>query len=240
MSADLDTLALSPAVSARTVLAAGTWLTWSVDGEPQHAPYFEDDGTPVLVLERRTSEALLRAGTLSTTSYVLPRLGVLRFSGSVWPVAGRAFLAAVQQFRLQHAECEDCCGPLRSHLVGVRLEDVAFAVGGAGVFQPVDLDAFLAATPDPILTRSVQVRAHLNADHHDELRILASRLLGVPEPRVAATTLDWIDAQGVDLTVIGEEGSGTYRFPFRVPLTAMDDLGGRLHQLLNHPGAHPC
>ena len=43
-----------------------------------------------------------------------------------------------------------------------------------------------------------------------------------------------------DLTVIGDDGSGTYRFPFRVPLTAMDDLGGRLHQLLNRPGAGPC
>lgn len=234
----MNSAALSAAESARTVLAAGSRLTWAADGEDHHAPYFEDNGTPVLVVNRLTSEDMLDAGSLSTTSYVLPRLGVLRLGGSAWPVAGDTFLASVRQFRLTHAECDDCCGPLRSHLVGVRVEWVELAAGGAGVFEPVDVDDFLAAAPDPILAHSVQVRSHLNAEHHEELRMLASRLLLMPEGDVAAAALEWVDAQGVELAVIGEEGSQTFRFPFRVPLTTMDDLGGQLHRLLNQPGPH--
>lgn len=233
-------MSLSPAASARTVLAAGAWLTWTTDGGDHHAPYFEDSGTPVLVVDRSTRDDLLAAGSMSTTSYVLPSLGVLRISGSPWPVANDTFLASVREFRLQHAECDDCCGPLRAHLVGVRIERVEFAPGGAGYFESVDVDAFLAAAPDPILTRSVRVRAHLNADHHEELRMLAARLLGLAGTDVAAATLEGIDALGVDLAVIGREGSRMFRFPFRVPLTSMDDLGGQLHQLLNQPGPYPC
>lgn len=231
---------LSPAACARTVLAAGTWLTWTADGADCWAPYFEDGGTPVLLVERRTNDLLIDASYVSTTSYVLPTLGVLRIGGSPWTAVGNACLASMRAFRLQHGECDDCCGARRSHLVGVRIDRVEFAPHGAGVFAEIDLDAFLAAEPDPIVTHSVRVRTHLNAEHHEELRVLAARLLGVAEDDIAAATLEWIDALGVEVAVIGAEGSRSFRFPFRVPLTSMDDLGGQLHQLLNQSGPSSC
>ena len=90
------------------------------------------------------------------------------------------------------------------------------------------------------MTHSVRVRSHLNAEHHEELRILASRLLAVPEVEIAGATLEWIDALGVEVAVIGSEGARSFRFPFRVPLTSMDELGGQLHRLLNQPGPYSC
>ena len=45
--------------------------------------------------------------------------------------------------------------------------------------------------------------------------------------------MEWIDTLGLDLGIIDGEGASAVRLPFRVPLTSMDDLGGRLHRLLN-------
>jgi len=216
------------------VLAAGTWLSWNTDDHSFSAPYFEQGGEPVLLVERQASEALLSAGYAISESHLLPELGTLRLGGALWPVAGDTYLAAVREFRLLHAECADCCGPLRSHLVGVRLDRVELAPPGADGFIPIRLDAYAAAVPDPVIGESVRVRTHLNSEHSGDLLLMASRLLGVPTDELAAASVDWIDAHGLDLTVIDDQGSHTLRCPFRQPLTTMDDLGRRLHWLLNH------
>ena len=103
--------ALSPACRARTILAAGSWLPWRTDDVALHAPYIEQDGTPMLLVERATADELLSAGTVSIESAALPELGVLRMVGSVWPAADDSQLAALRQFRNEHAACSDCCGP---------------------------------------------------------------------------------------------------------------------------------
>lgn len=231
---------LSPATRARTALAACSWLSWSPGDEESRAPYFERSGFPVLLVERQTSLQLLDAGYAEAELVALPELGTVRLSGALWPVAGNAYLEAVRDFRLEHAECADCCGPRRSHLVGIRVENVEVVDPTSGQAEPVDLDAYAGAAPDPIIAHSLSVRAHLNTGHHDDLVLLASRMLGTPSERLVAVAVEWIDAWGLELAVIDDEGATTHRLPFRVPLTTMDDLGGQLHQLLNRSGSDPC
>jgi uncharacterized protein DUF2470 len=228
---DAAIAALSPACRARTILAAGTWLPWRTEDNAQHAPYLDQDGTPLLLVERASADALLTAGLVSVESDALPELGVLRLRGSVWPAVGNGQLAALRQFRAEHATCADCCGPLRTSLVGVRIDAVTLATGGAPA--PVDLDAYVEARPDPVIARSLRVRMHLNTDHPDDLLVLASRLFGRPRDEIAAVSVEWIDNLGLDLSVIDQDGAASVRLPFRVPLTTMDDLGGRLHHLLH-------
>ena len=244
---------LSPACRARTILAAGTWLPWrtvtSKGGRPpsdpppraqqhtgaretaQHAPYLDQDGTPLLLVERTTADTLLTAGEVAIESDTLPELGVLRLHGSVWPAVSDRQLAALRQFRSEHAACTDCCGPLRTSLIGVRVDAVDLTTGGSTTL--VDLDAYVEARPDPVIARSLRIRMHLNADHADDLLVLAARLLGTHRDQLAGVTVEWIDNLGLDLALVDEDGGSSLRLPFREPLTNIDDFGGRLHSLLH-------
>ena len=235
--------ALSPATRARTALAACSWLSWStpdglLDDHPDHsrAPYFDSSGSPVLLVERRTSDELLELGHAATELAALPELGLVRLQGELWPVAGNAYLNALRQFRLEHAECADCCGPRRSHLIGLRVDRVEVTDPDDGEVTSVDLDDYAAADPDPVITHSLSVRGHLNAMHGDDLIRMASRTLALPAEDVLAVSVDWIDAWGLEISVIDEDGAGTHRLPFRNPLTTMDDLGGQLHAFLRNTG----
>jgi hypothetical protein len=225
----LAVVTLSPAVRARTILAAGSWLPWRTNDAVAYAPYLEQDGTPMLVVERAVAEDLLAAGEVSIESEALPELGVLQLLGSVWP-ATDSQLSALRQYREEHAACGECCGPTRTHLVGVRVGVVTLTTAARSVV--VDLDAYAAAQPDPVIAQSLQVRTHLNLDHADDLVILVSRLFGTPRRELAAVTVEWIDALGLDLCYVDKQGATAVRLPFRTPLTSMDDLGGRLHRLI--------
>ncbi len=231
---------LSPAIRARTALAACSWLSWSSpDDHPDQlsrAPYFDSSGSPVLLVERRTSDELLDLGHAATDLAALPELGLVRLQGELWPVAGNAYLNALRQFRLEHAECTDCCGPRRSHLIGLRVDRVQVTDPGDGEVTSIDLDEYAAAEPDPVITHSLSVRGHLNAMHGDDLIRMASRTLALPVEGMLAVSVDWIDAWGLEISVIDEDGAGTHRLPFRIPLTTMDDLGGQLHAFLRNTG----
>jgi len=229
---DVAIVALSPACRARTILAAGSWLPWRTEDAAAHAPYLEQDGTPLLLVERATADELLGAGVVSIESDALPELGVLRLHGSVWSAVGDRQLAALRQFRTEHVACADCCGPLRTSLIGVRVDAVTLASSG-GSTTSIDLDAYVEAQPDAVIARSLRVRGHLNTDHPDDLLVLASRLFGRPRDEFAGVAVEWIDTLGLDLAVVDEDGASSVRLPFRVPLTNLDDLGGRLHHLLH-------
>ena len=116
-------------------------------------------------------------------------------------------------------------------MIGVRVDAVALATGGSAT--PIDPDAYTEAQPDPVISGSLQVRMHLNTDHGDDLLVLVSRLFDRPRDEIAGVAVEWIDNLGLDLAVIDEHGGSSVRLPFRVPLTSMDDLGGRLHHLLH-------
>ncbi len=230
-SRDLAIAALTPAVRARTILAAGSWLPWRADDLERQSPYLDQDGTPLLVVERTTADDLLRVGGVSVASDALPELGILELLGSVWPAVADGQLAALRRYREDHVACAHCCGPLRTHLIGVRVDAVALAEPDAPP-APVDLDAYAAARPDPVIAHSLRVRGHLNSEHADDLVVLASRLFGTPRAQLAGVSVDWIDALGLDLAVVDDAGATAVRLPFRTPLATMDDLSGRLHRLL--------
>ena len=230
-SRDLAIAALTPAVRARTILAAGSWLPWRADDIEQQAPYLDQDGTPLLVVERAAADDLLRVGAVSIASDALPELGTLQLVGSAWPAVADSQLAALRRFRADHVACAHCCGPLRTHLVGVRVESVALAAPEAPPVR-IDLDAYAAARPDPVIAHSLRVRGHLNSEHAEDLVLLASRLFETPRAQLAGVSVDWIDALGLDLAVIDDAGATAVRLPFRTPLTTMDDLSGRLNRLL--------
>lgn len=229
---DLAIAALTPAVRARTILAAGSWLPWRAGDTERHAPYLDQDGTPLLVVEQAGADDLLQAGEVTIASDVLPELGTLELLGSVWPAVADGQLAALRRFRADHTACADCCSPLRTHLIGVRVDTVALAAPDTGRWS-IDLDAYAAARPDPVIAHSLRVRAHLNREHAADLVILASRLFGTPPAQLAGVSVDWIDALGLDLAVIDGRGATAVRLPFRTPLTTMDDLSGRLDRLLS-------
>jgi hypothetical protein len=226
-------LGLTPAERARTIVAAGTWLRWATDSEDCLTPYVEEGGSPVLLVERVESERILRRGYTSTESAVLPSLGRVRLGGEPWPVAGGATAAAAQQFRVDRADCVECCGPRRTHLVCVRLDRVEIMPADGERFETIDLDAYEAAQPDTIIARSPHVISHLNTEHADELVVLASHLTGQSRSALAAASVQWIDARGIELSLIDHTGARDLRFPFRRPLSTMDELGHHLHRLLN-------
>jgi hypothetical protein len=229
---------LSAATRARTVVASASWLSWSAGGEIFRAPCFEQGGSPVLLVERQMREQLLDIG-YAATSVEVPALGVVRLGGELWPVAADRYLNEVRQFRLQHAECADCCGPRRTHLVGVRIDHVELASPEGGEYESVDLDAYAAAPPDEVIARGPEVAGHLNSDHHDDLVTLAAHLLNVSRNSLAAVRIEWIDSLGLEMAVIDEHGSNISRFDFRRPLTTIDELGGHLRGLFHQGDAEP-
>ena len=114
---------MSPATRARTALAACRWLS-APDDANGRAPYFEDCGCPVLMVERSTSAQLLDIGRATVELVALPELGTVWLGGPSWPMAGDSYLSAVRQFQTEHAGCANNCGPRRSHLVGIRVEHI--------------------------------------------------------------------------------------------------------------------
>ena len=230
---------LSAATRARTIVASASWLSWSAGGDVFPAPCFEQGGSPVLLVERPMRDQLLDIGYASTTLEV-PALGVVRLGGELWPVATDRYLSEVRQFRLQHAECADCCGPRRTHLVGVRINRVELTAPGSGVYESIDLDAYAGAAPDEVIARGPEVASHLNSDHHDDLVTLAAHLLNVSRDGLAAVRIEWIDSLGLDMAVIDERGSNVFRFGFRRPLTSIEELGGHLRGLLHQAGTDFC
>ena len=98
-SRDRAIAALTPAVRARTILAAGSWLPWRADDLKRQAPYLDQDGTPLLVVERTTADGLVRAGDVSVASDALPELGMLELAGRAWPAVADGTDAMVASLR---------------------------------------------------------------------------------------------------------------------------------------------
>jgi len=213
-------------------MAVEGWLPWSAGGATVHAPFIEEAGSPVLLVGRLESEQLLRTGHAWAESPASGELGSLRIGGTLWPVTADACLDSLQTFRLEHAECRDCWGPLRSHLVGLRVDFVVLSDPRTGVLSTIDPDEYAAARPDPLVAAGLRIRQHLNADHQDDLLTFGARLLGVDRSRLAAVTVEWIDGDGLELAVIDGVGSAIRRLPFRLPLAGVKELGDQLHHLL--------
>lgn len=227
--------AMSPALRARTILAAAGPAPWQIDDtEVVVAPFFELDGCPVLLLEPEYTSALLVAGRVRARLDLLPALGQVLLSGYVVP-AGDEYAESAAHYRAEHAHCDAICGTDDRDLLRVVVDRVRITAPDGDAFAPVDVETYRATAPDDLLVECLAIAEHLNQDHGGELITLGSRLAEVPEQSVAAVTVDWIDAVGLDLSVIDVHGAQSVHADFHHRLTSARVLGAELHHMVLNP-----
>lgn len=228
--------AMSPAQRARTVLAAAGPVPWQIDGTDVIAPFFELDGSPILLLEPEHTSTLLVAGRATVRLDLLPALGQVILSGYVVP-AGEEYTEAAAHYRAEHAHCDAICGTGDRDLVRVVVDRVRITAPDGGAFATVDVGAYRASAPHGLLVECLAVAEHLNQDHPGELITLGSRLVGVREDSLLAVSVEWIDANGLDLGVIDVDGATSVHADFHQPLTSVNALGAQLHHMLMDPSS---
>lgn len=228
--------AMSPAQRARTVLAAAGPVPWQLDATTVVAPFFEQDGCPVLLVDPQDTSELLVAGRVSVQLDLLPALGRVLLSGYVVP-AGVEYAEEAAQYRAEHANCDALCGTGPRDLVRMVVDRVRITAPDGDAFAAVDLPAYLSSAPHGLLVECLAVAEHLNQDHPGELLTLGSRLAEVPEHSLLAVAVDWIDANGIDLSLIDLDGSVSVHADFHQPLTSVRALGAQLHHMLLDPHA---
>ena len=114
-----------------------------------------------------------------------------------------------------------------------RLEVAAVRVGTPPVL--VDESDYSAARPDPLRCDAPAVLAHLNEGHADAL----SACLRACGREVAFTQATRLDAGGLTVVAVGDEGSDTVRLRFPSPVAALDELPPSLAWVLQ-PGCSCC
>ena len=237
--------AMTRAERARTVVAAGSHLPWSIGDDLVVAPYFEIDGAPVLLTRRDDAERLLAAGHTTVQLNPLPGLGVVLLAGRVRPVDlgpgapnAQRLVDAARHYREQHVDCRDTCGAIGSDLIQVVLDRVMITGPDNYAFVPVDLDAYEDTEPDEVIAQGAAVAEHLTESHAEDVAVLAAMMLEVPVVSVLAASVDWIDRLGIDISVIDVTGSQPLRAHFDRPLSCVQDLGRELHAMLHDPASH--
>lgn len=229
---------MSPADRARTVLAAGAFLPWPIGESQVSAPYFVHGAAPVLLLDREETDQLLDIGRISVVLEHLPVLGTVMLSGWVQRVTDGERLALARHYRDEHMGCTTSCRAYGSETVAIELDQVRISVPDDRIFIEIDLDDYFAGEPDRIIAEGLGMTQHLNADHQHDLLQLAEALTGVPARDTIAASVDWIDAYGMDLAVIGVDGATAVRAVFRDQLTRISDLAMELHRMFNDPRQH--
>ena len=110
-----------------------------------------------------------------------------------------------------------------------RLEVAAVRVGSPPAL--VDGSAYAAARPDPLRRDAPAVLAHLNDGHADALTACL-RACGRDVAFASATRLD---AGGLTVVAVGQDGADTVRLRFASPVAALDELPPSLATVLR-PG----
>lgn len=229
---------MTPAHRARTVLAAGAFLPWSAGDDVVTAPYFVRNGAPVLLVDRQVSERLVGIGRISVVLEHLPVLGTVMLSGWVNRATDQECLALARHYRETHLGCDRACRAVGTEVVAVDLDHVRISVPDDRLFVPVDLGDYFSTAPDPIIAEGLAMTEHLNADHQHDLLRLAASMTGTAPHELVAAAIEWIDAHGLDLMVIGRDGGATVRALFCRQLSAITDLAAELHRMVADPGQH--
>jgi len=94
--------------------------------------------------------------------------------------------------------------------------EVVRYVGGYGRMSWVDVPAWRAAEADPVAAVAAGAVTHLNDDHADACLLMA-RHLGDRPDAVRAVVVG-LDRYGLDLRVVGAEGTGRVRLGFDEPV----------------------
>jgi hypothetical protein len=92
----------------------------------------------------------------------------------------------------------------------------------------VALDAYVEATPDPIVGYAARTIAHANSCHAGDLRRYISERFDLPEPVVAGAMLAGLDRHGAMLRWVDAVGAHTMTVEFGRSATCPRDLAGLL------------
>ena len=114
-----------------------------------------------------------------------------------------------------------------------RLEVAAVRVGSPPAL--VDESAYAAARPDPLRCDAPAVLAHLNEGHTDAL----SACLRARGHEAAFAEATRLDAGGLTVVAVGQDGADTVRLRFPTPVAALDELPPSLSWVLQ-PGCDCC
>jgi Protein of unknown function (DUF2470) len=115
----------------------------------------------------------------------------------------------------------------------LRLEIESVVVADATGAESVGVGALLAAQPDPFCAMETGWLRHIDADHHDVVARLASKLPGqLRRGRVRPLGLD---RYGVRLRVEGEDGDHDVRLPFGKPVDDVHGLSQAIRILMGCP-----
>lgn len=126
---------------------------------------------------------------------------------------------------------EDDEGDMRYRLL--RLEIASVVVTDATGAEPVSVDDFLQARPDPFCEIESTLLWHLTTVHDDVLARLVSRL-PAPLRRGQVRPLG-LDRYGVRFRVEGNDGDRDIRLPFHKPVDDMNGLGQAIRVLMGCP-----
>jgi Protein of unknown function (DUF2470) len=115
----------------------------------------------------------------------------------------------------------------------LRLEVESVVVADATGAESVGMAALLNAEPDPFCAMETCWLRHIDADHHDLVARLASKLPG-PLRRGRVRPLG-LDRYGVRLRVEGEDGDHDVRLPFSRPVEDVHELSQAIRLLMGCP-----
>lgn len=226
-------LELTVAERARTVLSSADVLLWNHQDEPVAGAFVEEVGSPTLVLSRTVGADLLGAASGQLQTYPHPSLGTLQLCGDFWPLTDDASLAMLSTMWCRHAECGVACRNRLCRLVGMRVDRAQIWLPEEQRVRELDPEHYQLAKPSEILAAGVKLAAHLNADHQTELRQAAGGSSGLRRAGVLSAQIDWIDADGFDLSVIDADGGRQWRHPFGVPPETAEELSATMHRSLS-------
>lgn len=223
-------LTLTPAQRARTALAACSFVSWCHDGETGVAPFLEEDGSLLLLVNRPVSRQLLGASAGQVEVGLNASIGVLRLSGNFHRVDAEIADPTLRMVQEWHSQCQDCPGRTATHLVGLKVERVEQWSFGEG-FLDVELDSYRSAQPDDLLALGIRLADHLNSDHPGEVREVASALTGTED--LLAARIEWVDSTGLELSMIDLHGSQRIRSELPTSVTRPDLLASAVHGWLD-------
>ncbi|MGH3970411.1 MAG: HugZ family protein, partial [Mycobacterium sp.] len=108
-------------------------------------------------------------------------------------------------------------------------------VGGYGRMDSATGEDYASAEPDPIQPHAAAAIAHLNADHAESLRDLATTLGGYPD--TISATCTGADRYGLDLRVVTDRGIAYTRVGYPEPIGSIDGLRRATTELVRLAGS---
>jgi len=210
---ELPLARLSPAVRARSVVAAAGSLDWTAGAVGGSATFYEQDGAPMLLAGDRAAADLLAAGPGRVRLADHPRIGVVSLAGVFWPLAARESARIVAAFERARGWCAEGSGERITRVIGLRVTKAAVLLPGAERSCSVAMDDYDLARPDPVVAVGAHIASHLNRHHQPEVIALGAALLDVPAAGIAGVQVGPVDADAFELSVLDAAGAHLFVVP---------------------------